>query len=99
MVFIATDQVDENVLRVARRALCGGHSAPGSKIREIYQLSLANLPEAIRAFDEVFLYDSSAFDQPPRLVARFLNGQVASRGTPLPRWCLAGALRELFGES
>ena len=98
MVFVATDNVDENVLRVARRGIHGGHSAPEPRLREIYRRSLENLPGAIRIFDEVALYDSSAFEQAPRLVARFLNGKVVSQSGPLPPWCLSGALRELFGE-
>ena len=97
MAFVATNNVDENILRVARRGVNGGHSAPEQRLREIYQLSLENLPGAIQVFDEVSLYDSSVFDQPPRLVAQFLNGKVVSRSTPLPRWCLSGALRALFG--
>jgi predicted ABC-type ATPase len=98
MVFVATDNVHENVSRVARRGHYGGHSAPEPRIREIYQLSLANLPDAIPVFDDVFLYDSSAFDQVPRLVVRFVNGKVTSRNAPLPRWCVSDALRGLFGE-
>jgi predicted ABC-type ATPase len=98
MVFVATDHVDENVLRIAQRGLDGGHSAPESRIREIYQRSLANLPDAIQVFDEVVLHDSSATGQLPRLIAQFVNGKVALRSTPLPRWCLSGALRALIGE-
>jgi predicted ABC-type ATPase len=97
MVFVATDHVDENVLRVARRGLDGGHSAPESNIREIYQRSLANLREAIQVFDEVTLHDSSAVEQLPRLVARFENGKMVSRGGSLPRWCIA-AVPGLIGE-
>jgi len=98
MVFVATDDVDENVLRVARRSHDGGHSAPEARIREIYQLSLENLPGAIEVFDHVTLHDSSAFGQLPRLVVKIVNGKVVSRSTPLPRWCLSGALGKLFGE-
>ena len=87
MLFVATDDVDENVLRVARRGHSGGHSAPEPRIREIYQLSLANLPDAIQGFDEVVLFDSSVIDQLPRLIAEFVDGKVASVNKPLPRWC------------
>jgi len=96
MVFVATDNVEENVFRVARRGHHGGHSAPQQRIREIYQLSLANLPDAIDVFDDVFLYDSSAFDQPPRLGARFVNGRLVSPRASLPRWCETSALRKLL---
>ena len=98
MVFVATDDVEENVLRVARRGLDGGHSAPDSRIREIYRLSLANLPDAIRTFDEVILYDSTAFAQPPRAIARFMSGRLAARSPSLPRWCTTGDLRALVEE-
>lgn len=35
MVFVATDDVHDNIQRIVRRALDGGHSAPASRIREI----------------------------------------------------------------
>lgn len=87
MIFVATENVAENVARVAVRGLEGGHSAPESTIREIYELSLGNLADAIDVFDEVVLYDTSAFDEPPRFVARFVNGKVTSRSPSLPAWC------------
>lgn len=98
MVFIATDNVEENIARVARRGLVGGHSAPASRIREIYEMSLTNLPDAIQVFDEVLLYDSSAFGEHPRLIARFAGGKLVLRSASLPRWCTAGALGSFFEE-
>ena len=89
MIFIATDAVDENVLRVTRRGLDGGHSAPAARIREIYALSLSNLPRAIEVFDDVLLFDSTAFDTAPRLVARYESGVAILRNPPWPAWCLA----------
>src|SRR5213595_3147158 len=67
MVFVATDNVQSNILRVVLRGLDGGHSAPVQRIVEIYRQSLANLGRALAVFDEIALYDSSAHDQPPRL--------------------------------
>lgn len=89
MIFIATEAVEENVLRVARRALDGGHSAPEQRIRDIYASSLSNLPRAIELFDEVLLFDSSAFDEVPRLIARYERGIPVARNPPLPAWCVA----------
>lgn len=88
MIFIATDAADENVLRVARRGRDGGHSAQAPRIREIYELSLSNLPRAIEVFDEVLLFDSTAFDAVPRLVARYESGVVIMRNPPWPAWCV-----------
>lgn len=98
MVFVATDNVDENIARITHRGLDGGHSAPASRIREIYEMSLANLPHAIRVFDEVALYDSSAFGQLPPLVAWLVGGKLVLRSASLPRWCTAGDLGSYFGE-
>jgi predicted ABC-type ATPase len=89
MIFIATDVADDNVLRVAHRGHDGGHSAPAPRIREIYELSLSNLPRAIAVFDEVLLFDSTAFDAAPRLVARYESGVAIMRNPPWPAWCLA----------
>lgn len=87
MVFVATDDVAENVRRVALRGLDGGHSASEPRLREIYRKSLANLPLAITVFDEVVLFDASAFDQRPQLVARCTGARDVFRVASLPRWC------------
>jgi predicted ABC-type ATPase len=98
MVFVATDNVDENVLRVARRGIHGGHSAPEPRLREIYRRSLENLPGAIRVFDEVALYDSSAFEQArasshgPEREDRVARWAAAAM---VPLGCPPGALRRV----
>jgi predicted ABC-type ATPase len=86
MIFVATDDVRTNVLRVVRRALDGGHSAPAERIADIYQQSLANLPRALAVFDEVVLYDSSAHNQLPRLVRVYHNQRITFDEPPIPRW-------------
>ena len=88
MIFVATDAVDENVSRVARRGLDDGHCAPESQIREIYNLSLSNLPRAIDVFDEVLIFDSTVFDAAPRLVACYESGIAIIRSPPWPAWYL-----------
>jgi predicted ABC-type ATPase len=86
MVFIATDDVHDNVLRIARRALDGGHSAPAQRIHEIYEHSLRNLASALAIFDELVLYDNSAYDQPPRLVRIYASQRVVFDEPPTPDW-------------
>jgi predicted ABC-type ATPase len=87
MVFVATDDVAENVERVKRRALLGGHSAPEERLREIYARSLEHLREAVVLFDEVVLYDSTKFNAAPELVAKFAGGVLVHRAETLPHWC------------
>jgi predicted ABC-type ATPase len=94
MIYIATDDIAENVERVKRRALLGGHSAPEERLREIYSRSLEHIREAVTLFDEVVLYDSTKFNAPPELVAMFAAGALVQRAEALPRWC-ADALAEL----
>ena len=89
LVYVSTDDVEANVLRVARRALDGGHSAPIERIREIYASSLSNLARALPMFDEVLLYDSSIHAAMPRLVRRYARGVIASDFPPSPRWLAA----------
>jgi predicted ABC-type ATPase len=89
MIFVATDDVRINVLRVARRGLDGGHSAPAERIADIYQESLANLPRALPIFDEVVLYDSSAHNQLPRLVRIYHHQRITFEEPPIPRWLAA----------
>lgn len=91
MIFVATDDVQSNVLRVARRGLDGGHSAPAERILDIYQRNLANLAEAIAVFDEVLLYDSTVHDAPPRLVRVYREQCIMFDQPPIPAW-LAAAL-------
>jgi predicted ABC-type ATPase len=86
LVYVSTDDVEQNIQRVARRVLDGGHGAPVERLREIYRSSLANLHVALPAFDEVFLYDSGAYATQPRLVRTYLRGTVVSDFPPPPRW-------------
>jgi len=89
MIFVATDDVQSNVLRVVRRGLDGGHSAPVERIVDIYRRSLANLARALAVFDEVALYDTSAHDRPPRLVRVYNERQITFDEPPVPAWLSA----------
>jgi predicted ABC-type ATPase len=86
MIFVATDSAQENVHRVVRRGLDGGHSAPPERIVEIYQRSLANLPRALAVFDEIALYDSSNYNAAPRLVRVYHRQRITFEEAPVPRW-------------
>jgi predicted ABC-type ATPase len=94
MIFVATDDVETNVVRVAARGLGGGHSAPAERVREVYRSSLGNLAAAVAAFDQARVYDNSRDRVVPRLVATFRGGRLASQAADAPAW-LARALDEL----
>jgi predicted ABC-type ATPase len=85
LIFIATESVTENIERVLQRAQGGGHGASEGDIRAIYEASLANLGQAIAAFNRVDIYDSTPHWSPPRLVATAREGHVVSLGSS-PAW-------------
>lgn len=89
MIYVATDDVEVNVERVARRGLRGGHSAAPERIREIYASSLANLVVALAIFDNVLLFDNSSDGADAVFVCEFRAGRMMPAATDLPSWLRA----------
>jgi predicted ABC-type ATPase len=85
LIFIATESVTENILRVLLRAQGGGHGASEGDVRSIYEASLANLGKAVAAFHRADIYDSTPHWAPPRLVATATAGHVVHVGSS-PAW-------------
>ncbi len=85
MRFVATDSIAENIARVLQRAQAGGHGASEREIRAIHQASVANLRNAVSAFERVRVYDSTVRWAPPRLVATVRDGRVVRQGAT-PAW-------------
>jgi predicted ABC-type ATPase len=85
MIFVATDSIDENVARIRQRAQGGGHGASEREVRAIHEASLANLSAAIKAFERVDVYDSTALWSTPRLVATSHDGRLNRLGIG-PTW-------------
>jgi predicted ABC-type ATPase len=85
MIFVATDSVAENIVRVLQRAQGGGHGASERDVQAIYDASIANLSRAIEVFERVDIYDSTARWAAPRLVATAYVGEVARLGSG-PAW-------------
>jgi predicted ABC-type ATPase len=83
--FVATDSITENVSRVLQRAQGGGHGASEHDIRAIHEASIANLQQAVAAFERARVYDSTAAWTPPRLVATARDGRVVRSGIS-PAW-------------
>ncbi len=85
LMFVATNSADLNVQRVIQRAHAGGHAASEGEVRRVYEASLANLPEAMRAFEISSLYDTSTPWAPARLRAVVAN-RVPDLREPVPEW-------------
>ena len=79
--------------RVRLRAKLNGHSAPISKLKRIYDASLAHLPQAIRSIPYP-VYDNSRWAEPPQVLLQVSNGEILFQGHNLPDW-LANALHPL----
>jgi predicted ABC-type ATPase len=89
MIYVAVNDVEIAIERVAARADGCGHAAPPGVIREIYSQSLQNLPRAIREFDGVAVYDNTAPIPPnkqPLLVFTATEGRVCDITPHPPLW-------------
>ena len=59
LYFVSTDDAEINVGRIASRHAQGGHDVPEEKIRERYERSLKNLPNALPHLSRAFFFDNS----------------------------------------
>jgi len=89
--FVSTSDPRINAARVADRVIRGGHTVPIEKIISRYRGSLANLVEALRIADRVYLYDNSVDGVEARLCARVTEGRLRKIYGELPEWVAAAA--------
>jgi len=68
LVYIGTESVEINLVRIRNRVLAGGHDVPAEDVRRRYSRSLTNLPIAIKRVDHTILFDNST-DDGYRLIA------------------------------
>jgi len=85
MIFVALERVEDNIERIAMRADAGGHAASPGRIRATHRASLANLPDALREFDRVWVYDNTQLGD-PRLVLETEGAKVRTVAEPPPSW-------------
>jgi len=90
MSYVALEDVQVNLDRIAARARLGFHSAPVEVLRDIQARSLQNLGLAIRecgiSIDRLSIYDNTAFDRRPRLLAEIERGKIIYLADRLPKW-------------
>jgi predicted ABC-type ATPase len=70
LIFVATENPDINLGRVANRVLHGGHEVPEDRVVARYHRCLANLPAAVQMADYSLIFDNSSIAHPLRLIAR-----------------------------
>lgn len=59
LVYIGTENVEINLVRIRNRVLAGGHNVPENDVRRRYRRSFENLPIAIKRSDHAILFDNS----------------------------------------
>lgn len=92
LVYIGTENVEINLVRIVNRVLAGGHNVPEEDVRRRYNRSFANLPIAIKRADHSILFDNSA-EEGYRLVAVLSSSERQWFG-PIPNW--AEPIRGMF---
>lgn len=76
LIFVTTEDVAINLVRVENRVAKGGHSVVPEKIAERYKRVMHLLPCAIAKSDMAEIYDNSFTGHGPILVARKYNHQI-----------------------
>jgi len=76
LFFVATDNPDINLGRVANRVEHGGHDVPQDRVVARYSRCLENLPSAIVASDQAWIFDNSQADEPLRLLAKISDRKL-----------------------
>lgn len=79
LVFFCLDSVEEAKRRVKVRVSNGGHFVPDDQVEERFQLGYDNLNEHWRYFDEVYLFDTSAYREEPKHILTVNNGRMGTR--------------------
>jgi predicted ABC-type ATPase len=93
--YICVDCIGTSVKRVKQRAFMGGHSASEETVQDIRSKSLLNLQRAFdelgRTIDRFDVFDNSAHNTKPKLIAIFLGREITFLASELPAW-MDGAL-------
>lgn len=96
LIFVTTEDVAINLVRVENRVAKGGHSVDPGKIAERYERAMHLLPSAIAKSDMAEIYDNSFTGHRPILVARKHNHQIEFIDSQ-PKWvqeCLVEPIQQ-----
>ena len=85
LYFVATEDPEINISRVAIRVGEGGHNVPDDKVRSRYYKTLQNLTAAIGLTDRAYIYDNSGAEA--TLIAEITKGtDIEIRNSNIPHW-------------
>lgn len=85
LYYVATEDPEINISRVATRVNAGGHDVPREKIISRYYQSLENLLPAIHATNRAFVFDNSGTKAD--LIAEISYGKsLEVRNSVIPNW-------------
>ena len=87
LVYIGTESVEINLVRIRDRVLAGGHDVPESDVRRRFQRSFENLPIAMERADHTILFDNST-EEGYRLIG-VLGASGRQWFEPVPAWARA----------
>lgn len=87
LLFVGIVSPELSILRVAQRALEGGHDVPPDKLQQRFPRTQRNLAAALGFVDVALIFDNSSIDEPYRHVATWHNGSEVSRNADAPGWC------------
>jgi predicted ABC-type ATPase len=90
LMFIALENADAHVARVADRVAAGLHDIPEAAIRDRYERSLSRAGEALRIAHRGVLIDNSSVTDPFRVIVEIDNGQIVGIGHDDFRTRIAG---------
>jgi predicted ABC-type ATPase len=104
LTFIALENADAHVARVADRVAAGLHDIPERAIRDRYERSLKRAAVALSIADHAVLIDNSSIVRPFRPIAEIENGRLVSSlgpqgrdAVPDVKWVNA-VLRSFYGD-
>lgn len=96
LYFVATEDVEINVARVANRVELGGHAVPVEKIRSRYHRSLDLLFNAIRNTDRAYIFDNSRHGSDRSWIAEVTDGkEIELKVAEIPNWFQAAVINKI----
>lgn len=95
LYFVATEDPQINLDRVAQRVAEGGHDVPADKVVQRYARSIALLDPACSAASRAYIFDNSG--DAHRMIAEVTDGHTLTLHTDtLPRWFTQSSLWASF---